>query len=102
MYDEKTTMDRQCEISDWLKNTEDSQLVRKIHAELFPCKHDRVILASATEVSFTPDQEPFKEGVVEPSGFEEITVESLNLRWCPHCKTVQSIEFDGDSEGSRS
>lgn len=61
------------------------------------CRHKKgIILASALNVEFTPDQEPFKADVIEPSGFESIIAEAINIHWCPKCRVAQDIEVDGD------
>ena len=60
------------------------------------CRHKKgVILASANMIHFYPDQEPFKSGVLEKSGFESIVLESINIHYCPNCNTVE-IETTGD------
>ena len=61
------------------------------------CRHrNRVILAFANYVEFTPDQEPYNAGVVESCGLESIRVESISIHYCPKCNVVQSIEMDGE------
>jgi hypothetical protein len=61
------------------------------------CKHrKRVLLATASDVEFTPDQEPYTDGVIEHSGYARIIVESINMHWCPKCECVQDIEIDGE------
>lgn len=61
------------------------------------CRHRKgVILACANYVEFIPDQEPFKAGVIEPSGLESITAESLFIHYCPKCKEIQDVGSDGE------
>jgi len=61
------------------------------------CRHRKgVILASANYVEFTPDQEPFTAGVIEPCGIDSIRVETLNIHYCPKCKVIQDVEVDGE------
>lgn len=59
------------------------------------CRHKRLILATATAVTFYPDEEPFVADKVEPSGFEEITTNAINIEWCPKCNTAQVISIEG-------
>ena len=58
------------------------------------CRHKRVVLAEANDVVFFPDQEPFKEGVIEDCGIDEIVAESVTIHWCPKCHTAKCIDAD--------
>ena len=61
------------------------------------CRHRKgVILAYANYVDFVPDQEPFKEGIIESCGLESIKVESTSVHYCPKCNVIQSLEVDGE------
>ena len=61
------------------------------------CRHrNGIILASALGVEFTPDQEPFKAGVIESCGFSAIFVDAINIHYCPQCNVLQSINAEGD------
>ena len=62
------------------------------------CKHKKVILASAVNVEFIPDQEPYTEGIEESCGIDSITIEAINIHYCPKCKVAQDIEIDGEIE----
>lgn len=59
------------------------------------CRHKRLILATAANVVFDPDEEPFTVDKVEPSGFEEITANAIHIHWCPKCNTAQVISIEG-------
>ena len=59
------------------------------------CRHrNGIVLAHASYVEFTPDQEPFKEGVIEHCGIKTITAINITIYWCPKCQRAQSIEVD--------
>ena len=61
------------------------------------CRHrKKVVLASANYVIFTPDQEPYKEGVIESCEEDDIVVESIFIHYCEICQKVQDIGIDGD------
>jgi len=61
------------------------------------CRHRKeIILASALNVEFTPDQEPFEAGIIESCGIEMIIAESINIHYCPKCKVIQDVELEGE------
>ena len=66
------------------------------------CRHKKgIILASALNVDFTPDQEPFEADVIESSGYSAINLEYIDIGWCPKCKVLKWIESNGQAEGVR-
>ncbi len=58
------------------------------------CRHRKgIILATAGNVEFTPDQEPFTTGVIESCGIETIMISAMNIHYCPKCNgPMNSIE----------
>lgn len=61
------------------------------------CRHKKgIILASAWNIEFVPDREPFQSGVMESSGIETIDVGVIDIHYCPQCKQVVSIDTDGE------
>lgn len=63
------------------------------------CRHRKgIILATAGNVEFTPDQEPFKAGVIEPCGIETIMISAMNIHYCPKCNTVDLDDISIDCE----
>lgn len=55
-------------------------------------------MASASGVEFTPDQEPFTNGVVESCGIETIVIPAMNIHYCPKCNTVNMDDISIDCE----
>ncbi len=61
------------------------------------CRHrKKMVLATAHYVKFTPDQEPYREGVIESCEDEEIMVDSIFIHWCERCQKVRDIGVDSD------
>lgn len=63
------------------------------------CRHRKgIILATAGNVDFTPDQEPFTEGVIESCGIETIMLPIINIYYCPKCNAVKLDDINIDCE----
>lgn len=63
------------------------------------CRHRKgIILATAGNVEFKPDQEPFTSGVIEPCGIETIMIRAINIHYCPKCNTVDADDIEIISE----
>jgi len=58
------------------------------------CRHRKLIMAHAYDVVFTPDQEPFESGKIEPAGVEDISCSTLIMHYCPKCKEA-TVDCDG-------
>jgi len=58
------------------------------------CKHTTIILATADFVDFVPDQEPFEAGKIECAGICKISVDCINIHYCPICKKIRDIEIE--------
>ncbi len=65
------------------------------------CRHRKgLILASANNVEFTPDQEPYESGKIESCGIGIITAD-VSIHYCPICNIAHFNGFEdvfGDSE----
>lgn len=63
------------------------------------CRHrKRLILATAGDVEFIPDQEPFTDGVIESCGIGIIMIPAINIHYCPKCNTVSFDDISIDCE----
>ena len=63
------------------------------------CRHrNGIVLAHASYVEFTPDQEPFKAGVIEHCGIETIMLSAMNIHYCPKCNEVKVDDISIDCE----
>jgi hypothetical protein len=57
------------------------------------CKHKKLMLLSANDVEFIPDEEPYEAGVIEPAGIDNIFVD-LNMHYCPKCNVVIDVTIE--------
>lgn len=63
------------------------------------CRHRKgIILATAGNVEFIPDQEPFTDGVVESCGIKIIMLPAMNIHYCPRCNKVDFEDISIDCE----
>ena len=52
---------------------------------------------STNWVEFTPDPEPYKDGVEEDTGIDSVTA-SVNIYYCPKCKDAKFDSIDNIEE----
>lgn len=63
------------------------------------CRHRKgIILATASYVEFTPDQEPYEAGIIESCGIETIQIPAINIYYCPRCNRVDFDDISIDCE----
>jgi len=59
------------------------------------CRHKkRLAYFHASDVEFTPDQEPFESGTVEKCGVESLWVGFMTALYCIQCKQVVAVDVD--------